>query len=223
MREAHLNDENIHQLIEQVFSSDFPVLIMELRGVYGLLAPHTLAGAIALNRAKERRLDKFYGTIAGSVDALLALAGSSSIIHKPGALQALEGCFIRFQMQAPGMDLTIRNGTHQVLLEQAAMRNVIQSMETYGDGAFPIPYPLCSSANMSGDEGGSITKRSKALSFASERGISLFIHTDMLGHETGSYPIIEEMVDGELNIVRHGPKGLAILERLQRLQSAVDY
>jgi hypothetical protein len=96
-------------------------------------------------------------------------------------------------------------------------------METHGPAAFPIPYPLCTSANLSGHVEGSITELSKALNFGLERGVPLFIHTGMLGNQTGSYPIIEELAQGELRLARKGPDGDAILAALNKLQRSSDY
>ncbi|MFM7729434.1 MAG: hypothetical protein ACKO6L_00155 [Flavobacteriales bacterium] len=223
MREVHLHDEAIEPLIREVFSSAFPVVLMELRGVFGLLAPHTREGAAALNRAKERKTGKHYGSIAGNLDALIANANADSIIQTPEALNILEGCFIRFSMKNQGLGETICNGTHQVLIEESGLRAVIQSWETQGPEVFPIPYPLCTSANLSGHVEGSITELSKALDFGLERGVPLFIHTGMLGNQTGSYPIIEELEQGELRLARKCPDGDAILAALNTLQHSANY
>jgi len=79
------------------------------------------------------------------------------------------------------------------------------------------PFPLCTSANMSGDTDGPIIEQAKALSFAKERHIPLFIHTDLMGSEKGSYPIIEELAEGQLRLARNGPQGEEILHKLRQL------
>ena len=221
MREIHFMSSDVHQLITDVMESDFPVFILELRGVYGLVAPHSAQGVNALNRAKERKPGKYYGSLAGNLEPLMTITPPNSIVRKPAVIPMLEGCFIRFKTDAPGLNETRCQGTHQVLIEHESIRALALILEnattqTNSKQAI-IPYPLCTSANMSGDPNGSITNESEALTFGVKRHIPLFIHTGMKGNDLGSYPIIEELADGRLRIVRQGPNGEETLRNLQSL------
>jgi tRNA A37 threonylcarbamoyladenosine synthetase subunit TsaC/SUA5/YrdC len=222
MREIHLSDPNLHDHVSKVLESAFPVFIMELRGVYGLCAPHSKQGVNALNHAKARKPGKFYGSLAGNLDTLLAITKPNSIVHHPKALSILDGCFIRFKTNAPALPETVSDGTHQVLIERPSLRAIAQIMESYAtplsEGVVHNPFPLCTSVNMSGASAGSITTTPEALSFAVERNIPLFVHTGSLGTEKGSYPIIEELTNGELRLARNGPQGEQVLQKLQQLR-----
>jgi len=222
MHEIHLRDLDLHDHITKVLESAFPVFIMEVRGVYGLFAPHSTRGIEALNHAKARKPGKFYGSLAGNLDTLLSITKPDSIVHHPEALSILDGCFIRFETNAPALQETVCDGTHQVLIEHPSLRAIAQIMEAY---ATPLsksivnnPFPICTSANLSGDSKGPITTLSEALCFAKERNISLFVHTGLLGLEKGSYAIIEELPNGQLRLARNGPQGEQVLQKLQQLR-----
>ena len=222
MHEIHLRDLDLHDHITKVLESAFPVFITELRGVYGLFAPHSTQGVEALNHAKARKPGKFYGSLAGNLETLLSITNPNSIVHHPKALSILEGCFIRFETNAPALQETVCDGTHQVLIEHPSLRAIAQIMEAYAaplsEGVVHNPFPLCTSVNVSGAPTGSITTTSEALSFAIERHIPLFIHTGALGTEKGSYPIIEELPNGQLRLARNGPQGEQVLQKLQKLR-----
>lgn len=223
LEQIPLHHPRAAQLAFEVFCSDYPILLIELPSVYGLMAPNTPEGVMALNKCKKRLAGKFYGSISGNYDDLRRMTSLP-----PVPLASLQSFILRLKVNEPCQTAVCCNGTHQVLLENDLIKNFVSKLESLLNSAgmnnhFPVSCyagPLCTSANISGDASGSITHLSDALTFAEDRKIPLMIHTSMLGEKTGSYPIFS--YDGmRFHKERVGPSDDTLLNHLnQSLQGS---
>lgn len=195
-----------------------PVLV-QFPNVFVLLAAPTANGARQLDALKIRQDDKNYGTAIGSLSKFIDQADKTALPEQFNAtshFRALKGTFIRLPFREPGFhSYTIRNGTHQGLLLGGAYNKLFRSIEDSFAGYPPEEIwngrnycaPLCTSCNISGHPDGSIVAFDKALTFARERGVGLFITNRKPAKELGSYPIFGFEQD-KVSIHRDGP-GLA--------------
>jgi hypothetical protein len=180
----------------------------------------------AINETKKRLPNKFYSTVFGN-DAILKNARQSKLVElKDKLLELFEGSFIRFSVENSEINNPlVCNGTHQSLIKRPAYRIIFNELEKELSNALePSPFfsfncfaPICSSANISGDSSGSITSKQKALEFAKDRNIRLFVHSELNTLEQGSYPVFS--IDGNLQvkIERRGLNDELILKRAMEL------
>ena len=222
MKEIYSNDSYFINEVCNVFQSSRPVFIFEFSGVYGLIASNSIEGVNAINETKKRLPNKFYSTVFGS-DAILKNAKQSKLVElKDKLLELFEGSFIRFSVENSEINNPlVCKGTHQSLIKRPAYRTIFNELEKELSKALePSPFfsfncfaPICSSANISGDPSGSITSKQKALEFAKDRNISLFVHSNLNISEQGSYPVFS--IDGNLQvkIERKGLNDELILKR----------
>ena len=199
MKLIHLADTDaIDKAVEAIH--DAPILV-QFPTVFVLLAAPTLKGAEQLDDTKIRLDGKNYGTAIGSLSKFVGHADKSQLpdeYSSPAAFRSMTGTFIRlpfhdFNFQSH----TIKNGTHQGLLLDGAynqlFRRIEDSFEPYAPDQIwnqrNYSAPLCTSCNVSGHPDGSIVEFDKALDFAREREIKLFIRSEVKTTELGSSPI----------------------------------
>ncbi len=222
MKEIFSSDENLIDEICNIYKSDNPIFIFEFSGVYGLIAANTVEGVNGINNVKNRLPNKFYSSIFGT-DTILKNANNSKLFDlKNQLLEIFEGSFLRFEIEKPTTtNPLICNGTHQVLIKRPSYRDLFNNLEIELCKILPpSPYfsykhyaPICSSANISGDSAGSITSKQKALEFAKNRKIKLFVHSKLNALEQGSYPVFSIDKNLKVKIERKGLNDELIFKR----------
>ena len=225
MKKMWINDKGLVEEIMNIFHSDYPVVMFQLPTVYTLIAPPTQAGAQALNHAKKRLPEKNYGSAIGNLNVFHRLANKGSLpeeLDSPEKLELFSGAFMRIDVGDSDFNsVLVRSGTHQGLLLNWPFRDVFIELEK---AIKPMVEPelfqgksyasvLCTSANLSGDPKGSITKWSRARRFARNRAIKLVIRTHSTEDVLGSYPIFY-LTPNKVEIKRHGPREKEIMCRL---------
>jgi hypothetical protein len=225
MREVHINDSGILDEILKVFTSDVPVAVLEFPKVFGLLAPHSLAGAGAMSGVKRRLPDKFYSSFLGDEAMFRQMIPSSLQQFFDFLVSELKGASFRFPLTSAIKEPNVatHKGTHQVLVEKQSIRTFIYQLDKALQSVFlesdfyEVNYqsPLVSSLNLSGALSGSIIDKEEALSFARKARIPLFIHTDYLEQPLGSYPIFTISAQGTISCVREGLHHHAIENRIR--------
>jgi len=221
MKEIFSNDANIINEICELYKSDYPVLIFEFSGVYGLIASNTIEGVNAINKAKIRLPNKFYSSIFGT-DTIFKNAKDYKFIElKNQLLEIFEGSFLRFELENTEIiNPLISKGTHQVLIKRPSYRELFFNLEIELSKILaPSPYfsfnhyaPICSSANISGDASGSITSKQKALEFAKKSNIKLFVHSKLNALHQGSYPVFSINENLQVKVERKGLNDELILK-----------
>jgi hypothetical protein len=213
MKEIFSSDDNLIDEICKIFISDNPIFIFEFSGVYGLIASNTIEGVDVINATKIRLPNKFYSTILGSDNILKNDKHSKLFDLKDQLLEIFEGSFMRFEIEnQTTSNPLICKGTHQVLIKRPSYRDLFYNLEIELSKILPpSPYfsfnhyaPICSSANISGDSAGSITSKQKALEFAKNRNIKLFVHSKLNALEQGSYPVFSIDKNLQIKIERKG-------------------
>lgn len=219
-----LDQEAIPAALEALHSKE-GVLLLQMPGVFALLAPATKKGVESLNQTKLRLPQKNYGTAIGDIQKFHALASPGSLPHelkRAEDLNCLTGAFIRFAIGRSNFNsAAVRAGTHQGLLVDGPHRDLFKAVEqSFAHQAEPALFcghtfsaPLCTSANLSGDNLGSITDWDRAYRFARQRHLSLVIRCEAAQGENGSYPIFY-FKDDQATIERHGPREEEIMHRL---------
>lgn len=229
MKHIEIDSEDAVQEAISVFKSNFPVLLLRMPAVFVLLAPPTKLGIQSLHFVKSRLANKNYGTAIGRIDHFYNMVNHESIpdtIKKPSDLELFTGSFVRILITDSrfNSDL-VRNGTHQgVLIPTGPYRRLFIALEDAfahyceshlfnGHNYFA---PLCTSANISGDPLGSITELNRAVEFGVSRNIPLFISSNQVDTEKGSYPIFFLKKD-KVTIERNGPGEEKILEKISSI------
>jgi hypothetical protein len=229
MKEINLTDDNFAEIVEGVFKSDNPVIILEFTGTYGLVAPNTLKGAHCLDKTKKRLNGKYYGSILGNCEAFRKILPSHIESRKEDIISIFQGAFIRFDVDAKNPNSKVlKDGRHQVLIENPAFRKQIELVELKmmeghpTSDFFNVNYQglLCSSANISGDSNGAITDLDLVMEFGKNQGIELFVHSGLLIKNLGSYPSFY-IGKEDISIERKGYRDAEILaqakERIYKL------
>jgi tRNA A37 threonylcarbamoyladenosine synthetase subunit TsaC/SUA5/YrdC len=226
MKELYSSDDSFMNEVFNLFKTSYPVFMFEFSGVYGLVAANSKQGVKAIDAAKNRLPHKFYSSVLGSHQILDYAIPNQLFSLKEQVFETFEGSFIRFLLEKRETNnALICNGTHQVLIKRPFYRNIFNQLENeLSKFMEPSPYfsfkyfsPICSSANISGDIAGSITSKQKALQFAKERNIKLFVHSKLNTNEQGSYPVFSIDENFKVKIERKGLNDQLILGKANRL------
>lgn len=224
MKEIHFTDTNFVDDLVATFLSNFPIALFEFSGIYGLIAVNSIMGCKALNHTKNRLPNKFYGSFPGDDLNLTSVMKDQPKGNLSHFLTHAEGAILRFPVRGKNIpNEVICNGAHQFLVETEEVRLKIKNLEEKLLKTFPVSdffehnyqAPLCTSANESGDANGGILQLKDALDFGKKKNIPLFIHTGLRKELSGSYPVISVEKES-VELVRSGPRGEEILEKLQR-------
>jgi hypothetical protein len=219
MKEINLRDQNFVACVNEVFSSDNPIIILEFTGTYGLVAPNTISGTRCLDKTKSRLDGKYYGSILGNCEALRKILPHHLEPNLEEIIKIFKGAFIRFDVQSKSANCkVIKDKRHQVLIENPDFRKQIEKielllMEKHPSSDFFIEnYQglLCTSANISGDANGAITNLEQAIEFGKSRGVELIVHSGLLIKNHGSYPSFY-LGEEEITIERKGYREAEIL------------
>lgn len=216
--EIDINDCAIVDRLTEIFNSSYPVALIQLPPVFGLVAPPSKIGIQALHYTKARLDGKLYGTLIGDYTNFLSLAVEETIpdfLKVEDNIRFLDDSFLRIQIT--DKDFTsplVSKGTHQgLLLADGPYRNAFKIIEQLlADKVEPSLYngklysaPLCTSANISGDVRGSITDYERALEFMIDRNIPLMISGKKeAAASKGSYPIFS-FNGNQVKVERKGP------------------
>ncbi len=192
-----------------------PILV-QLPTVFALVAAPTSQGAAQLDQLKSRVMNKNYGTGIGSLTTFLSQAKRDQLpdaFSTPAHYATLAGSFIRLPFRDERFQSkAIKDGTHQGLLLDGLYADLFARIEVSFAGYQPdqlwnytnYSAPLITSCNVSGDPNGSIVEFDKAVDFAKQRGIGLFIKAAQPTTQTGSYPILG-FEKNRVTIHRNGP------------------
>ena len=229
MKEINLKDDNFAEIVEGVFKSDNPVIILEFSGNYGLVSPNSLLGTSTLDNSKTRLDGKYYGSILGNFDAIRKILPSHIESNLKDFISIFERAFIRFDVDAKNTNSkVVKDGRHQVLIENPAFRKRIELVELKmmeghpTSDFFNVNYQglLCTSANISGDPNGAITDLDKVIEFGKNKGIELLVHSGLMKQKIGSYPSFY-IGKEDISIERKGYRDAEILaqakERIYKL------
>lgn len=224
--ELHIDDPRAVPMAIDIFRSARPLIFLQMPSVYTLIAPPTRDGVAMLDQAKLRLPSKSYGSAIGSVQEFHSLAEPNAwpdSLSTPEQLSHLEGAFIRLHVARPVFSSSVvRDGTHQgLLLPQGQHRELfsileVQTLNNQETALFDgkrYAAPLCTSANLSGDPLGSITDETRALNFAKDRELKLWIRCDSTKSAPGSYPIFY-FVNNSVSVERNGPEKDRILSSI---------
>jgi hypothetical protein len=228
MREIHIHDQNLIARILEIFHSDFPIVILEFKYVYGLMVPNNIKGLEAINKVKKRLPNKFYGSFLGDHDSFRQIIHPDFVSLFDKVLNAAEGSFLRLPIHnIKNPNQTCWNNMHQTLIESKKLKTEIELLEieykkeikTSDFFMSNFQSPLISSLNVSGSSDGAITDKRDALSFGVINNIPLFIHAEYITQMPGSYPIFSFNKDGSFRIERHGVDDEKIRSNIQNIIS----
>ena len=230
MKEIHLYDKNLIDRIIEIFHSDFPVVILEFKHVYGLMAANNSKGVEAINKIKRRLPNKYYSSFLGINDSFREIIHPDFVSIFDQVVNAAEGAFLRFPVHnMKRQNLTCHNNMHQTLIESKMLKTAIELIETeYIKTAKVSEFfnsnfqsPLISSLNISGSLEGAITDKIDALNFGVRENIPLFIHSDYITQTAGSYPIFSYNKDAFLRMERRGVDDEVIQSNLLKIISNI--
>lgn len=216
--EVDINDPTVVERLVEIFNSSYPVALIQLPPVFGLVAPPSKIGIQALHYTKARLDGKLYGTLIGDYSNFLGLADEATVpdfLKMEKNIRFLDDSFLRIQItDAEFTSPLVSKGTHQgLLLADGPYRDAFKLIEQIlTDKAEPSLYngklyaaPLCTSANISGDVRGSITDYERALEFMIDRNIPLMISgKNEVAASKGSYPIFS-FIGNRVKVERKGP------------------
>jgi hypothetical protein len=216
--EIDINDCSLVDRLTEIFNSSYPVALIQLPPVFGLVAPPSKIGIQALHYTKARLDGKLYGSLIGDYTNFLSLAVENSIpdlLKVESNIRFLDNSFLRIQITDKAFaSPLVSQGTHQgLLLGDGPYRTAFKAVEQIlSEKAEPSLFndkfysaPLCTSANISGDIRGSITDYERALEFMVDRNIPLMISGQKeAAASKGSYPIFS-FHGNKVKIERKGP------------------
>jgi tRNA A37 threonylcarbamoyladenosine synthetase subunit TsaC/SUA5/YrdC len=212
-------------------------IIVQLPTVFALFAMPNRDGVAMIDDAKDRKPGKNYGTTAGDVGRFFGMSSNTSALAKAvrqaepdhhsrkELLGRISGSFLRIKVGPASLETpTVRGGSHQSLLLDGLHGQFFDALERrligledpslYGGHAFAAP--ICSSCNISGDPGGSITSFERAHDFAVRRAIPLIIRSQVDSSEMGSFPVFE-LSDTSVIVHRSGPRVKELKKELEAL------
>ena len=207
----------------------YPIII-QLPTVYGIIALPNSKGVHDLNKIKNRKPNKNYGSIVGDLNNFYDLFKKEKLpdfIQNINNLNVFNDCFIRGIISSTNKNNSvIKNGTHQgLILRNKKLRDLITAIEINLSYLIDIDLfdgneymaPLCTSANISGDPKGSIVNKKDAILFAKERDIKLMVtlKKEDIANELGSYPILS-LNKHQINLVRNGPGDQQLLKLIPK-------
>lgn len=228
MKEINIKDFNVLQEIEALFTSDFPVAILEFPKVYGLIAPHSIRGAKAIDKVKQRLQGKYYSSFLGQGEPFQQMIPEELMKLYQYIITNVSGAFFRFPITTTirRPNITSYNQTHQYLIENGEIREFIelielqmQSIHTQSEiYEYNFQAPIISSLNTSGSISGAIVNREIALMFGMNHQVPLFIHTGLICEPLGSYPIFSVSKGGKIVEERGGLNLIEIIQKIDRFK-----
>jgi hypothetical protein len=200
-------------------------LLLDLNSVFAVVALPTPKGVHLINAIKKRLPGKAYGgLIANYTDYIRASALSEeeklSLLSDEFS-EVFTGCFLRLPWQETmDSEELIMNGTFQGLILSEPFRSFAESMHdrmrTRDGDTNALDWLICSSANISGDPGGSIVDREAALKFGRDRGIHYLVSFSTMPESEGkgSFPIFSYS-GGFFKLERNGPGSQNVISFLR--------
>jgi hypothetical protein len=226
MKEINIQDLNALHEIEAVFTSDFPVAILEFPKVYGLIAPHSVKGAQAIDQVKQRLPGKYYSSFLGQSQSFQQMIPDDLVELYQYINTNISGAFFRIPVTTniKRPNITSCNQTHQYLIESGEIRKFIELIERQMQSIHKhseiydhnFQAPIISSLNTSGSISGAIVDREIALKFGINHKVPLFIHTGLICEPLGSYPIFSISKEGEIVEKRGGLNQIEIIQKIER-------
>ena len=177
-------------------------ILLNLNNVFAVVSTASDFGIEALSKIKKRKEGKSYGSMVSDPFRFIQESQLDSIAKERLSVLAntgaLEGSFIRLPWVNNNQKDIVMNGTHQGLILSEPVKTFCEQVEFRLKDEFKdifMPRLLCSSANISGDQRGSITDRETAIRFGIDREIELFVDFNFDKKEItkGSFPIFSSM------------------------------
>lgn len=202
----------------------FPVVMLQFPEVFALIAPPGQYGVDGLNRVKKRLPEKFYSSLIGESSNFFDLwLQLPSYLPKDKSEELLENSLIRIRIEERSYNTPLScMGTHQGLLyRNGFFRELFKGLEIAFEPVanhsfyFGKKYSaaLCTSANISGHQKGSITDLETARIFGKAAGIPLLIQSgEKPNPEKGSYPVLIPE-ENHILVEREGPGLEEIMKR----------
>jgi tRNA A37 threonylcarbamoyladenosine synthetase subunit TsaC/SUA5/YrdC len=216
MKEIDIQDSSLFEEAMQAFEEN-PVILIQFPDVCGLMALPNQIGVNGLNQTKNRLSGKYYGSVIGSAEKFFGMQEDfERLPYLKGAddYKLLEGSILRLRISGPELNsAAVFEGTHQSLLfKEGPIRSLFRKLErafepiadasVFGGKSFSAP--LCTSANISGHENGSIVDLEIARVFGKQKGIPLLIRSESLPVPGGSFPVLYLQNKG-ISVQRKGP------------------
>jgi hypothetical protein len=216
MKEIDVQDSFIFEEVMRAFEEN-PVILIQFPDVFGLMAIPNQIGVNGLNQTKNRLPGKYYGSVVGSAENFFGMQEDyEDLPYLKGVedYKLLEGCILRLKIAGSELNsVAVCEGTHQSLLFKAGpIRSLFQKLEEVFEpiadsslfGGRPFSAPLCTSANLSGHENGSIVDLDVVRTFGRLKGIPLLIRSESLPVPGGSFPVLYLQKNG-ISVQRMGP------------------
>ena len=216
MKEIDIQDSSVFEGVMKAFDEN-PVILIQFPDVFGLMAIPNQIGVKGLDQTKNRLPGKYYGSVVGRVEKFFGLQEDSErlpFLKGPGDFKLLEGSILRVRIDGSEINsAAVCEGTHQSLLfKEGPIRSLFQKLEEafepiadsslFGGRSFSAP--LCTSANISGHENGSIVDLDVVRTFGRQKRIPLLIRSESLPVPGGSFPILTLQKNG-ISVQRTGP------------------
>jgi hypothetical protein len=216
MKEIDIQDSSLFEEVMRAFEEN-PVILIQFPEVFGLMALPNQIGVNGLNQTKNRLPGKYYGSVVGSAENFFGMQEDYEdlpYLRDAEDYKLLEGAILRLKIWGSELNTQlVVEGTHQSLLfKEGPIRSLFRKLEQafepisdtsfYGGKVFSAP--LCTSANMSGHENGSIVDLEIARAFGKRQGIPLLIRSESLPVPGGSFPVIYLQNKG-ISVQRKGP------------------
>ncbi len=216
MKEIDIQDSSVFEEAMQAFEEN-PVILIQFPDVFGLMAMPNQIGVKGLDQTKNRLPGKYYGSVVGLVEKFFGLQENSErfpFLKGPEDYSLLEGSILRLRISGPELNSpAVFEGSHQSLLfKEGPIRSLFRKLERafepiadssfYGGKVFSAP--LCTSANISGHENGSIVDLDVVRNFGRQKRIPLLIRSESMPVPGGSFPVLYLQKNG-ISVQRIGP------------------
>ena len=213
------DDSNVSTVFEKLAQK---AILVHLNNVYALVSLASDSGINSLDEVKLRKRGKCYGSMVSQISQFIREstldATTKHSLTLLGESGVLENSFLRLPWNETLQDGLIMNRTHQGLILSEPIRSFCSCLESIlqeKSSDVLLPRLICSSANISGDENGSITSRNEAIEFGIFRKIELFVefNFDQKSTVKGSFPIFS-FNNMTFEVERDGPNREIIEEKL---------
>ena len=216
MREVDIQDSSVFEEAMWAFEES-PVILIQFPDVFGLMAMPNQIGVNGLNQTKDRLPGKYYGSVVGSAENFFGMQKDYEnlpYLKDAEDFRLLEGSILRVRIDGPEINsAAVCEGTHQSLLfKEGPIRLLFQKLEKafepiadsslFGGRSFSAP--LCTSANISGHENGSIEDLDVVRTFGRQKRIPLLIRSESMPVPGGSFPVLYLQKNG-ISVQRIGP------------------
>lgn len=216
MKIATIEEPNTFNHMPHALSSDFPLFILALPSVYGLMVSNSLKDVEVFYQVKERLPNTCNSSFRGRTESFINLIEPYLIPFYDYFNLRVDGTFFRFPLkEKPIIDGCAHfTGAPQLLIENSQIRIRVSETADFQlskkstSDFFRINYQAStiSSLNLSGSAEGVLTSRKEAGEYGLQNSVPLFIQTGCKENKSVSYPIFSVNHSGEFIIEREDPR-----------------